>query len=517
MGRARVGSHRSLVLLAVLLTGSITLLTARNIAAQPAGLQLPPNSAPRAVTVARATEIPACTVFVDASVRGGTGSVSQPFNTIAAAVAAAQPGATICVAEGNYAEQIKPGEKHFTLAGGFQRGQGFKVRDSAKFVSKAVGRGGSFILMQDPAPQGEQRTVIDGFEITGYARAIVRDFYIAGRFDITNNYIHDNVCTDPAAAGAGFALSNVSGRIQGNVIRNNKCGRGGAGFINDAVGKNSIVIENNLIEGNAGTEPDSSHGGGLYLFVTTLRITGNLFVNNTVTQWGGGLYVGAEGAQKTTATLSWNIYRGNKAGNSGGGFFCDDGAKCNSHHEIYDGNSGGNILLDSGPTDPTGARFEHMTNVNGRSVDCRQPGPGIVVNKGNTVAETYSVVNSIFWNNAPGGDIFGSCDQGCNALRFNVSHSLVQRECTGCNFNVTFGDGILVPADPLFADAANGDFHLKSAFGRWTPRGYVKDAINSPVLAKGAPNAPVDQNPARAGRRIELGTYGNSGEASFVN
>ena len=40
-------------------------------------------------------------------------------------------GAVICVAEGVYAEQIKPGEKHFTLAGGFQRGKDFKVRDSA--------------------------------------------------------------------------------------------------------------------------------------------------------------------------------------------------------------------------------------------------------------------------------------------------------------------------------------------------------------------------------------------------
>ena len=488
------------------------------VAQQPAPRPPVATSVPRAVTVARATEIPACTLFVDAGVRGGNGTAAQPLGTIAAAVAAAQPGAAICVAEGTYAEQIKPGEKHVTLWGGFQRGQGFRVRDSARFASKAVGRGGSFVLYQDPAPQGEQRVVIDGFEIAGYARAIVRDFYVAGRLDITNNYIHDNVCTDPTAVGAAFALSNISGRIQGNVIRNNRCGRGGGGFVNDALGQNTIVIESNLVEGNAGTERDTAHGGGLYLFGKTLRITANLFLNNSVTQWGGGLYVGADAGsgQQTAAQLNWNVYRGNRAGNSGGGFFCDDGAKCTSYHELFDRNCGGNILLDSGDKEPTGARFEHMTNVNARDPSCQQPGYGIAVNKGNTVAEAYSVSHSIFWGNAPGGDVWVYCDQGCSALRVNVTHSLVQRDCAGCNFKVAFGDGVVAPAEPQFADPANGDFHLKSRFGRWSARGYVQDPVDSPALAKGVPNAPAGQSPARVGPRIELGTYGNSPEASLT-
>ena len=64
-------------------------------------------------------------------------------------------GAVICVAEGTYAEQLKPGEKYFTLAGGFQRGKDFKVRDSAAYVTKATGRGGSFIRIEDPGAQGQ--------------------------------------------------------------------------------------------------------------------------------------------------------------------------------------------------------------------------------------------------------------------------------------------------------------------------------------------------------------------------
>ena len=90
--------------------------------------------------------------------------------------------------------ELKPGEKYFTLAGGFQRGRDFKVRDSATYVSRATGRGGSFIRYDDPAPKGNQLTAIDGFDISGYSQAIVRDYYESQRFDITNNHIHDNTC-----------------------------------------------------------------------------------------------------------------------------------------------------------------------------------------------------------------------------------------------------------------------------------------------------------------------------------
>ena len=162
----------------------------------------PPGSAPRAVTVARTTTIPRCTAFVDAAAAGrGDGTAQRPHRTIAAAIAAAPAGAVICVAEGAYPETLSPGEKHFTLAGGFRRGSDFTVRDSARHVSKAQGKGGSFIRVEDPAPKGNQLTAIDGFEITGYAQAIYRDTYYSQRFDITNNHVHGNRCANPSLAG----------------------------------------------------------------------------------------------------------------------------------------------------------------------------------------------------------------------------------------------------------------------------------------------------------------------------
>jgi Protein of unknown function (DUF1565) len=103
------------------------------------------ETTPHAVTVARTTAIPSCTSFVDAATPSeGAGTAQSPHKTIVAAIEAAAPGAVICVAEGRYAEELSPGTKYFTLAGGFQQGN-FKVRDSATYVTKAVGNGGSFI------------------------------------------------------------------------------------------------------------------------------------------------------------------------------------------------------------------------------------------------------------------------------------------------------------------------------------------------------------------------------------
>ncbi len=181
------------------------------------------------VSVARATKIPACTLFVDAATVGtGAGTTANPYRTIAKAVSVAAEGAVICVAEGTYAERLQAGTKGFTLAGGFQRSRAFTVRDSAKYVSLAKGSGGSFLTIRDPGPSGTQLTKIDGFEITGYSQAVLRDYFVSQRFDLTNNFIHDNVCRSSGLAGAGFSLNNVSGTIRANVFRDNRCDRGGA-------------------------------------------------------------------------------------------------------------------------------------------------------------------------------------------------------------------------------------------------------------------------------------------------
>ncbi len=81
---------------------------------------------------------------------------------------------------------------------------------------------------------------------------------------------------------------------------------------------------------------------------------------------------------------------------------------------------------------------------------------------------------------------------------------------------IGFGSGVVDRVDPGFVDVAAHDFHLRSASRHWTEAGYVVDPSNSPALAAGDPNSPVDAQPDRAGPRSELGAYGNTAEASYT-
>ena len=474
--------------------------------------------------VARTTTIPACTVFADGANAGTVdGSAAHPHKTLAAAVAAASSGAVVCVAQGTYAEALSPGEKYFTLAGGFQTGKSFAVRDSALYVTKAQGSGSdTFLRIVDPGPTAGQLTAIDGFEITGYSQGIVRDIFYAQRLDITNDFIHDNTCTGGGDVGGAFFLNNISGTISGNVFSKNTCSRGGAGAVDDSTNTSTIAITGNLVDSNAGSEAGTSHGGGFYLFANKLTVSANEFTRNTVTGWGGGLYVGADtgGGKQTTAQLSWNVYRDNRAGIYGGGLFCDDSAHCISDHEVFDSNCGGNIYLDCGPdgAGPTVASFDHMTNHRALAVGCGAPGPGVDITKNNDAKDAYTFTNSIFWGNAKGLDFNASCGSGCANIAVAVSYSDVQTAYAsgGLGVSIAFGTGNLASVDPLFLAPDAHDFHLRSTHAHWAPTAYANDAADSPALMIGDPAGATNDNPPRAGTRTELGAYGNSVEASLV-
>jgi len=73
-----------------------------------------------------------------------------------------------------------------------------------------------------------------------------------------------------------------------------------------------------------------------------------------------------------------------------------------------------------------------------------------------------------------------------------------------------------IDADPLFADPANGDYHLKSQAGRWDPVSeiWVIDEITSPCIDTGDPNDPIGLEPEPNGGIINMGAYGGTVEAS---
>jgi hypothetical protein len=70
---------------------------------------------------------------------------------------------------------------------------------------------------------------------------------------------------------------------------------------------------------------------------------------------------------------------------------------------------------------------------------------------------------------------------------------------------------------PDFADADNGDIHLKSQAGRWDhiTGTRVKDRDHSPCIDAGDPNSPIGDEPFPNGGRVNMGAYGGTDEASL--
>jgi parallel beta-helix repeat protein len=80
-------------------------------------------------------------------------------------------------------------------------------------------------------------------------------------------------------------------------------------------------------------------------------------------------------------------------------------------------------------------------------------------------------------------------------------------------FATPTGTGIL-DVNPLFADPASSDFHLKSEYGRWDGSSWVLDSETSPAIDAGDPADAYSLESENNGDRINQGGYGNMVEAS---
>lgn len=105
--------------------------------------------------------------------------------------------------------------------------------------------------------------------------------------------------------------------------------------------------------------------------------------------------------------------------------------------------------------------------------------------------------------------------QGTNAQEDkgkNITYSCLYGTAKDDNLS-DYGTGCIAK-DPCFADAASGDFHLKSAAGRWNGTTWVKDTVTSPCIDAGEASAAYANEPSPNGNRANMGAYGNTAEAS---
>lgn len=276
---------------------------------------------------------------------------------------------------------------------------------------------------------------------------------------------------EPTAGATTPVVNTASGTpacaVDGFTIRNGK-DRGITAI------SSVITIANNHITGNA--------GGGItfspdLLYEGACTITGNTVTGNSTPYSGGGMEVLSGGS--VPCIVARNDIRGNHA-STGGGIYCY-GANVLVDSNLVVGNSAGD---GSGILTGT-ARVVNCTVV-GNTGSGGTGGDGIYLRSG-TVANCIVAFNAAgVFLKGDGPTVMASNDVFGNTL-YSFADSSGQ-----------FTDPSVLAVDPLFVDAAHGDYHLLST----SP---CIDAGNDTYVTTGAHD--LDGNPRRQGAHVDIGCY----------
>jgi hypothetical protein len=287
-------------------------------------------------------------------------------------------------------------------------------------------------------------------------------------FTITNGCMPSDNWQDTSGGGAILCHGSA-------IIRNNKIVGNHAYYGGGITAWGSPTIIGNLIAENMAVE-----GGGINCYEWGL-IKNNIIRGNRASRYGGGIWTWED----YPATIVNNVISENEAGSAGGGI----GSAWDE--TIIIGNL---IVRNTTAGNGGGIYLAGSADVMSNTIVGNRAGSG------GGIYDQWSIFglpvrNSIVWGN---GDDLYNC---------RPTYCCVEDEDPGKGN---------IHLEPLFADAASGDFHLKSQAGRWNPKtwGWVKDVVTSPCVDAGDPMGLIGYEPFPNGGRVNMGAYGGTAEAS---
>ena len=324
------------------------------------------------------------------------------------------------------------------------------------------------------AVNGDTVVVLDG-TYTGVGN---RGLDFEGRAVTLTSSNGPNGCIIDCEAEAGGFVFN-GGETQYTVVQGFTITRGNPGiacfFYSDP------TIANNIITGNTAA---GESGAGISCFYASPAITGNVITGNEAGVSGGGIYCRSD----SLPTIVNNVIADNEAAGKGGGVAVHWTSSPLMANNTIAGNRasrGGGIYV----------------------IDLSLP----------------TLVNSIVWGNtATTGPQIAIETDALAGSSLSVSYCDIAGgqpdAVVGTGATLVWGDGNF-DSNPLFADADNGDYHLKSQSGRLTsePGGgstWVSDDVTSPCIDGGDPASDYSREPQPNLGRINIGAYGNTPEAS---
>ena len=296
------------------------------------------------------------------------------------------------------------------------------------YISENIAFGGAGISCYESSPIIEDNIITGNMAIEGLGGGITMGYSsptIIGN-SIIENEVSPGDRTDISGEGGGIMIDCCysSPLVENNIIRGNHAEGGGGGI---TVESDLSLIRNNIIENNVA----HSGGGILANLYSSGKIEGNAISSNKANTSGGGISI----YNYSTVYVTKNTINNNMAGSdgSGGGIWCWNNCSSVIENNIIADNQaeyGGGISCyqDASPT----IRYNTIAN-NIATIDVG----GISFD----MSSTPIITNSIIWGNSPSNMFYSN----------SVTYSDVEGGYPGeGNIN----------ADPLFADQANGDYHL---------------------------------------------------------